>query len=108
MSGPMNDVYEINAAKAEFREACNAGSVDRLLAVFADGVADMGAGGPSFFGADAKSVFQSRMTQLFQQYHVTVVVTIIAIRAFGNTAFHYGWPTLTFLPVQGGKPVALQ
>ena len=105
MSGPMNNVYEINVAKAEFREACNAGSVDRLLAVFADEFADMSAGAPSFFGADAKSVFQSRMTQLFQQYHVTVVVTILAIRVFGNTAFDYGWHTLTLAPRDSGKPI---
>ncbi len=105
MSGPINDVYRINVAKAEFREACKAGSVDRLLAVFADEFADMSAGAPSFFGADAKSVFQSRMTQLFQQYQVTVVVTIIAIRVFGNTAFDYGWHTLTLVSRKGGKPI---
>ncbi len=75
----MNDVYEINVAKTEFREAYNAGNVDRLLAVFADEFTDMSAGVPSFFGADAKSVFRSRMTKLLEQYQATLIVTIIAI-----------------------------
>ena len=44
MSHPMDDVYEINVAKAKFREAYNAGNVDRLLAVFADEFTDMSAG----------------------------------------------------------------
>jgi ketosteroid isomerase-like protein len=43
MSVSMNRVYDINAAKAEFREAYNAGDIDRLLAVFADEFADMSA-----------------------------------------------------------------
>ena len=41
MSVPMNPVYEINVAKSNFREAYNAGNVDRLLAVFADELTDM-------------------------------------------------------------------
>ena len=87
----MNDVYEINVAKAEFREAYNTGNVDRLLAVFADEFTDMSAGVPSFFGTDAKSVFRSRMTKLLQQYEATLTVTIIAIRVLDNSAFDYGW-----------------
>jgi ketosteroid isomerase-like protein len=100
----MDDLYHINVAKAEFREAYNSGSVARLLAVFADEFTDMTAGAPSFFGADARSVFQSRMTKLFQQYQATVVVTIIAIRVFGNTAFDYCWHTLTLAPKDRGNP----
>ena len=101
----MNDVYEINAAKSEFREAYNAGNVDRLLAVFADEFTDMSAGVPSFFGADAKSVFRSRMTRLLAQYQATLIVTIIAIRVFGNTAFDYGWHALTLAPRGEAKPI---
>jgi len=101
----VNAVYEVNVAKAEFREAYNSGSVDRLLAVFADDFTDMSAGVPSFFGADARSVFRSRVTKLFEQYQATITVTIIAIRVFGNTAFDYGWHTLTLTPKGGGKPI---
>jgi ketosteroid isomerase-like protein len=105
MSVPMNDVYEINVAKAQFREAYNTGDVDRLLAVFADEFTDMSAGVPSFFGADARSVFRRRMTKLFEQYQATLIVTIIAIRVLANTAFDYGWHTLTLTPRDGGKPI---
>ena len=101
----MNDVYEINVAKAQFREAYNTGNVDRLLAVFADEFTDMSAGVPSFFGADARSAFRRRMTKLFEQYQATLIVTIIAIRVLANTAFDYGWHTLTLTPRDGGKPI---
>lgn len=105
MSVAMNEVYEINVAKAEFREAYNSGNVDRLLAVFADEFTDMSAGVPSFFGVDARSVFQRRMTKLFEQYQATLIVTIIAVRVLANTAFDYGWHTLTLLPRNGGEPI---
>jgi len=105
MGVPMNDVYQINVTKAEFREAYNSGSVDRLLAVFADEFTDMSAGVPSFFGADARSVFRSRLTKLFEQYQATITVTIIAIRVLANTAFDYGWHALTLVPRDGSKPI---
>ncbi len=101
----MNDVYEINVAKAECREAYNTGNVDRLLAVFADEFTDMSAGVPSFFGTDAKSVFRSRMTNLLQQYEATLTLTIIGIRVLDNSAFDYGWHTLTLMPRGGSKPI---
>jgi ketosteroid isomerase-like protein len=105
MGVPMNDVYQINVAKAEFREAYNSGSVDRLLAVFADEFTDMSAGVPSFFGANARSVFRSRLTKLFEQYQATITVTIIAIRVLANTAFDYGWHTLTLAARDGGESI---
>ena len=81
----MNSVYNINAAKTEFREAYNAGDVDRLLEVFADAFTDMSAGASSFFGTDARSLFRQRMTKLFEQHEMNLVVTIIAIRISGLT-----------------------
>jgi ketosteroid isomerase-like protein len=104
MGVPMNDVYQINVTKAEFREAYNSGSVDRLLAVFADEFTDMSAGVPSFFGADARSVFRSRLTKLFE-HQATITVTIIAIRVLGNTAFDYGWHTLILAARDGGESI---
>jgi ketosteroid isomerase-like protein len=101
----VNNVYQINVAKAEFREAYNSGSVDRLLAVFADEFMDMSAGVPIFSGADAKSVLRSRMAKLFEQHQATLIVTIMAIRVFSNTAFDYGCHTLTLKPRNGGNPI---
>ena len=43
------------------------------------------------------------MAKRFEQYEVTLIVTIAAIRAFGNTAFDYAWHTLTLTPRDGGK-----
>ncbi|MGB8581960.1 MAG: nuclear transport factor 2 family protein [Candidatus Sulfotelmatobacter sp.] len=101
----MSRVYEINVAKSKFRDAYNAGNLDGLLAVFADEFGDMSAGAPSFFGADAKSVFRSRMTKLFEECRATLTVTVIAIRVFANTAFDYGWHSLTLTPRDGGMPI---
>jgi ketosteroid isomerase-like protein len=101
----MNSVYNINVAKTEFREAYNAGDVDRLLEVFADAFTDMSAGAPSFFGTDARSVFRQRMTKLFEQYEMNLVVTIIAIRISGHTAFDYGWHAVNLVPRDGGEPI---
>jgi hypothetical protein len=42
----MNDVYEIDVAKARLREAYNAGNVDRLLTAFADESTEMSFGKP--------------------------------------------------------------
>lgn len=101
----MKSVYDINAAKAEFREAYNAGDAERLLAVFADEFTDMSEGVPSFFGANAKSVFRSRLANLFHHYQMTLIVTIIAIRVSGDTAFDYGWHNLVLVPRHGGEPI---
>jgi len=98
----MNNIYAINTAKAEFREGYNTGDVDRLLSVFADGFADLSAGVPSFFGEEAKSVLRSRTVNLFQKYRVMLVVTIMSIRVVHNTAYDFGWHTLTLVPHQGG------
>src|ERR1700683_3045700 len=100
----MNDVYEINVPKARLREAYNAGNVDLLLTAFADEFTDMSSGKPSFFGADAKSVFRMRMPNLFvEQHQATLIVTIIAIRVFASAAFDYGWHSLTLTPREGGE-----
>jgi ketosteroid isomerase-like protein len=101
----MNDIDAINAAKTEFREAYNTGDIDRLLSVFADGFADLSAGVPSFFGEEAKSVLRSRTAKLFQNYRVTLVVTITSIRVVQTTAYDFGWYTLTLLPRKGGEPI---
>jgi ketosteroid isomerase-like protein len=66
----------------------------------------MSTGMPSFFGAHAKSVFRSRPANLFYHYQMTLIVTIIAIRVSGDTAFDYGWHNLTLVPRHGGEPIA--
>jgi hypothetical protein len=50
-------------------------------------------------------VVRSRLTKLLERYHATLIVTVIAIRVFANTAFDYGWHSLTLTPRDGGKPI---
>ena len=99
----MDDVYAIRLAKTELREAFHAGSVNRVLAVFADGFADMSGGQASFFGAEAKAVLRYRMKKLFASYRAQLAVTIISIRVQGMMAFDWGWHTLTLTPKKRGR-----
>jgi ketosteroid isomerase-like protein len=99
----MDDVYAIRLAKTELREAFRAGSVNRVLAVFADGFADMSGGQASFFGTEAKAVLSHRMKKLFASYRAQLAVTIISIRIQGAIAFDWGWHTLTLTPKKGGR-----
>ena len=101
----MDDIYAINLAKTEFREAYNTGDVQRLLSVYADAFTDMSVGVASFFGAEARQVLQSRLAKLFARYHVTLVVSIIDIRVLGTTAYDYGWHETTLTAEGGGEPI---
>jgi hypothetical protein len=56
----MDDTYQINVAKTEFREACNREDVDQLLSVFEDeGFTHMSEGRPSCFDEGRKKRFVS-------------------------------------------------
>jgi ketosteroid isomerase-like protein len=101
----MNDIYAINAAKSEFREAYNTGDVDRLLSVFADGFTDLSAGIPSFSGEEAKSILRSRTLNLFQNYRANLVITINSIRVVRTTAYDFGSHTLTLVPKKASEPI---
>jgi ketosteroid isomerase-like protein len=100
----MDDAYAIRLAKTELREAYRAGSVNRLLAVFADGFGDLSSGRPSFFGVEAKAVLRHRMKNLFARYRAELAVTIISIGIQGPLAFDWGWHKLTLVPKKGGRP----
>src|SRR6266404_3979279 len=51
----MDDIYQINVAKTEFREAYNRGDVDQLLSVFGDeSIVDMSEDGPSRYDLAAR------------------------------------------------------
>lgn len=99
----MDDVYKINLAKTEFREAYNTGDVERLLGVFsADGFTDMTEGGPSKYGAEAISRLRDQASALFAEYSVRLSPIIIDVVIFGDTAYDYGWHEFTFKPRNGG------
>jgi len=99
----MDDVYAIRLAKTELREAFRAGSVNRVLAVFGDGFADMSGGQASFFGPEASAVLRHRLKKLFASYRAHLAVTIISISVQGAMAFDWGWHTLTLTPKKRGR-----
>jgi ketosteroid isomerase-like protein len=102
----MDDIYKINVAKTEFREAYNTGDVDRLLAVFTDeGFTSMFEGGPSQFGGGARSSLRKEAARLFADYSVQMSVIIIDIVVTGDTAYDYGWHEFTMRPKDGGEPI---
>jgi len=102
----MNDIYKINVAKTEFREAYNTGDVDRLLAVFAyEGFTSMFEGGPSQFGGRARSSLRDEAAKLFADCSVQLSLIIIDIVVQGSTAYDYGWHEFTLSPKDGGEPI---
>jgi len=101
----MDDVYSINLAKTEFREAYNSGDVERLLAVYGDRFTDMSVGIPSFYGGESREVLRARYSNLFLMYRAKLAISIIDIQVLGTTAYDYGWHQLTLTPKSGGEPV---
>ena len=100
-----DDIYQINAAKTEFREAFNTGDVERLLSVFCDGFMDLSLGQPSFFRGEAREMLRLRMSELFSKFETRMAPIIIDIQVRGDMAIDYGWHKLTLTPKAGGEPV---
>jgi ketosteroid isomerase-like protein len=98
----MTDEYGISIAKTEFREAYDAGDVDRLLSVFSDAFVDMSEDEASFYGTEAKAALRWRTTNLFCDYGAKMEVVISTIVVLGNTAYDWGWHRLTLMPKGGG------
>ena len=102
----MDDIYQINVAKTEFREAYNRGDVDQLLSVFEEqGFTDLSEGGPSLFEKAARNKLREHSAELFAQFTVTLAVIIIEITVLGDTAYDYGWHEFTLSPKNGGETI---
>src|ERR1700756_4911208 len=99
----MDDVYAINVAKTEFRDAYTAGDVDRLMAAFnPNGFTDMSEGGPTKYGGEALSSFRDRAVNLFREYSVKLSPIVNRIVSLGSTAYDYGWHEFMLTPKDGG------
>jgi ketosteroid isomerase-like protein len=99
----MDDIYKINVAKTEFREAYDTGDVDRLLSVFnQDGFTDMSEGGPTKYGAEAIARLRNQASALFAAHSVKLSPIINRIIVLGDMAYDYGWHEFTFQPKNGG------
>lgn len=102
----MSDIYGINVAKTELREAYATADVDRLLSVFdPDGFTDMSAGGPSSFGAAAIEALRQRASALFDEYFVKTSIIIIDVVVSGDSAHNYGWYEFMLTPKRGGASI---
>lgn len=101
----MDDVYAINVAKTEFREAYNTGDIGRLLAVMGDELIDYSDGMQSGYGEAAKTALRVRLRQLFANYDVRLTPIIIEIKVMGEVAVDYGWHELTLTPKAGGAVI---
>ncbi len=102
----MDDTYQINLAKTEFREGYNQGDVDRILSVFdEDGFTDMSEGGPSSYEEASLEALRQRSKELFAKYAVRLAVIIIEIVILGDTAYDYGWHEFVLNPLNGGEVI---
>jgi hypothetical protein len=102
----MSDIYGINVAKTEMREAYATGDVDRLLGVFdPDGFTNMSAGEPSSYSAAAIDALRERASELFKEYSVKMSIIIIDIVISGASVHDYGWHEFTLTPKRGGAPI---
>ena len=101
----MSDIYGINVAKTEMREAYATADVDRLVRTFdPNGFTDMSTGEPSNYGAAAIEALRERASELFKDYSVKMSIMIIDIVVSGDWAHDYGWHEFTLTPKRAGVP----
>jgi ketosteroid isomerase-like protein len=86
-----DDQYAISAAKTEYREAYNVGSLDRLLSVFGSSFTDCSDDEPSFYGEEAVRALRLRTEELFRRFEVQMQVIIIEVVVKGDFAYDWGW-----------------
>ena len=101
----MDDLYAINAAKTEFREAFNCGDVSALLALADPDLVNFSDGLPSEFGDSGLDALRSRLATLFERFTAKLAIIVIEIRLQGDIAYDYGWHDLTLTPRDGGQSV---
>ena len=101
----MDDLYAINAAKTEFREAFNRGDVSALVALADSDLVKFSDGQPSEFGESGLDAMRSRLVAVFERFKVRLSIIVIEIRLQGDIAYDYGWHDLTLTPKDGGQLV---
>jgi ketosteroid isomerase-like protein len=101
----VDDLYAINAAKTEFREAFNCGDVSALLALADPDLVNFSDGHPSEFGDSGLDALRRRLVALFERFTAKLSIIVIEIRLQGDIAYDYGWHDLTLTPKDGGQPV---
>ena len=87
----MDDLYAINSAKTEFREAFNTGDPERLIALLDPAFVYMPDGVSSAMGTGAADAIRAQFRELAVRYNVQLLPIIIEIRIQDNVAYDYGW-----------------
>ncbi len=101
----MDDLYAINVAKTEFREAYNTGDPERIAAIADPNFVEAANGRQWGFGQDGVAALRNEVKRLAAQYEVDLKIIIIEIRITGDSAYDYGWHMLTLKPKAGGDVI---
>jgi len=101
----MDELFSINAAKTEFREAFNLGDVTRFLAIADPELVSFSDRQPSEFGKSGLDSLEIRLRVLFERFRANLVVIVFEIRIDGDVAYDYGLHSLTLTPKDGGQPI---
>ena len=104
----MDDLYAINSAKTEFREAFNTGDPERLIALLDPAFVYMPDGVPTANGVGAADAIRAQFRELTAHYFVQLVLIIIEIRIQDSVAWDYGWHTWRKTPRDGGSQVIVK
>jgi ketosteroid isomerase-like protein len=104
----MDDLYAINSAKTEFREAFNSGDPERLIALFDPAFVYMPDGVPAANGTAAADAIRAQFRELTARYNVQLLPIIIEIRIQDSVAWDYGWHTWRKTPRDGGSQVIVK
>ena len=104
----MDDVYAVNVAKTEFREAYNTGDAERLLAIIDSGLIDLSNGRCNGYGEGGRAALRTYLQDLFAKFDARLVPIIIEVKVMGEVAVDYGWHELVLTPKSGGEPIRIR
>jgi ketosteroid isomerase-like protein len=104
----MDDLYAIDSAKTEFREAFNTDDPDRMIALLDPALVYMPDGVPTVNGTDAIDAIRAQFRELTAHYYVQLIPVIIEIRIQDSVAWEYGWHTWRKTPRDGGSQVTVK
>lgn len=100
----MNDLYAINAAKTEVRDAYNRGDPEALINVLDAEAVYVPDQQPLAIGSSVADAIRKHFAELFAKYDVHLDPIIIEIRVRGEVACEYGWHEWRFTPRESGAP----